>query len=440
MKKIIYNSKFFQRLVQAKRRAGVFRDESVMMQEAYMQIIKIICCIGFVSVLVCILIGGYQPPESLIQNGSIKKGDVEKKYELYYETAHGKVTGNTDIVVPQKKYEKEEAEKLFRQVEERLETEILGSNQSLEKVSTDLNFVDCIEGIPVDISWSTDEEEYINSYGEVFSAYAKTEGKIVMITALLTLGEYEKVYSFPVCVVMPDKKDSKWWQRAVEQKLKALQEQSESQNEYLLPKQIVGSSIIFEEKNRRRPWEYFLAIPVAAVVLMWGTLKEEEKQKGKKEEALLREYPEIVSRLSLYIQSGMTSKKAIGKIVDDYEKIKLKAGKKTVIKWGYEELLVTHREMQHGISEHMAYKNLGERIGLNEYKKLSAILVQQLEKGSRSFLDNLQQETKEAFDRRKRNAKEVGEKAGTELLLPMGILLIITLAVIMVPAFLSFTI
>ena len=95
--------------------------------------------------------------------------------------------------------------------------------------------------------------------------------------------------------------------------------------------------------------------------------------------------------------------------------------------------------MQSGVSEHIAYKNLGERTGLAEYKKFSAILVQQLEQGSRSFLESLQQETRDAFEKRKRNAKEAGEKAGTKLLLPMGILLVITLVVIMTPAFLSFT-
>lgn len=440
MKKIVYKTRFFQRLVEIKRKAGVLEDDAAIREAAYLQIIKIICCITAVTFLVCIFVGTYQIPESAIQQGSIEKGDSEKEYELYYETENGKVFGNTSIAIPQKNYEKQEAEKLFRQVEKKLETEVLGNNQSLEKVSCDLNFVDYVEGIPVEISWSTDKEEYINSYGEVFSSLVEPEGEIVMIMAVLSLGEYEEEYSFPVCVVMPDKKDGSWWQRAVEQKMKILSEQSGRENEILLPKQVAGSNITFKEKNLRRPWEYLLVIPLSAVMLIGGTLKEEEKQKGKKEEELLREYPEIISRLSLYIQSGMTSKKAVGKIVSDYEKIRTTVGKKGVRKFGYEELRITYYEMQGGVSEHMAYKNLGERTGLTEYKKLSAILVQQLEKGSRSFLDNLQQETKEAFEKRKRNAKEAGEKAGTKLLLPMGILLVITLAVIMVPAFLSFTI
>lgn len=439
MKNLICRSRFFKKLVEMKLKAGVLENEEAIKEAAYKQTLKILCCIFAVTLLIFVFVGTYQEKEAVIQQGSIEKNDWETGYELYYEAEDGQISGNTQITVPQKNYNKQEAEKLFQQVKEHLETEVLGNNQSLEQVNSDLNFVDYLDGIPVDIVWSTDKEEYINSYGQVFNFSVESEGEIVMVTATLSLGEYEEEYSFPVCVVLPDKKDSSWWQRAVEQKMESLLEQASGENQILLPQQIAGSNIIFSEKHDCRPWEYLLAIPLLAVLLFYGTLKEEEKQKGKKEEELLREYPEIVSRLSLYIQSGMTSKKAIGKIVGDYEKIRTTSGKKGVKKFGYEELRVTYYEMQSGVSEHTAYKNLGERTGLTEYKKFSAILVQQLEKGSRSFLDNLQQETREAFEKRKRNAKEAGEKAGTKLLFPMGILLVITLVVIMMPAFLSFT-
>ncbi len=440
MKNFIYRSRFFQRLVEEKRKAGVLENEAVIRDAAYGQIQKIFCCVAAIAFLVIVFVGTYQEKEGVIHQGNIEKGDWERGQELYYEAEDGEVAGSTKITIPQRHYTKQEAQKMFQQIEENLETEILGNNQSLEQVSSDLNFVDYFGEMPVEIIWSTDKEEYINSYGEVFNFSVGTEGEIVMITAQLSLDDYEEEYSFPVCVVLPDKKDSSWWQRAVEYKMKALLEQTEENNSITLPNEIAGSQVVFSEKSARRPWEYLIIIPLVAVVLFYGTLKEEEKQRTKKEEELLREYPEIVSRLSLYIQSGMTSKKAIEKIVSDYEQIRTTDGKKGTRKFGYEELRVTYHEMQSGVSEHTAYKNLGERTGLAEYKKFSSILVQQLEKGSRSFLESLQQETREAFEKRKRNAKEAGEKAGTKLLLPMGILLVITLVVIMTPAFLSFAI
>ena len=127
------------------------------------------------------------------------------------------------------------------------------------------------------------------------------------------------------------------------------------------------------------------------------------------------------------------------KIVDDYELEKeSRKGKQKVESFGYEELCKTYYEMKSGSSEHAAYIAMGERIGLAEYRRLTTLLVQQLEKGSKTFLQSLQQETVEAFEKKKRFAREAGEKAGTKLLLPMGLMLFVTLVIIMVPAIFSF--
>lgn len=439
MKKMIFKSRFFHMLTEIKRGAGILENEEQIKASAYNQVRKILCCVGVIAVMAVLLVLTHQEKEEVILQGSIEKDMSEKGCELYYKAEGGTVCGKTEIVIPQKVYKEQEARFMFEQVEGKLKTEILGENKSLDQVSSDLVFMDCLEDFPVEIIWSTDKEEVINSYGEVFNFSQSADGEPVMVTAQLNLGEYQEEYSFPVCVTLPQKRTDLWWQRAVEHKLRLLLEGADEENKVTLPNQIAGSDITFTQKRDRRPWEYLLVIPLSAIALFLGTLKEEEKRKGKKEEELIREYPEIVSRICLYIQSGMSSKRAIQKIVDDYEKTGITEGKKTIRKFGYEELRITCYEMQSGVSEHMAYKNLGERTGLAEYKKLSAILIQQLEKGSKSFLDNLQQETKTAFEKRKRNAKEAGEKAGTRLLFPMGILFVITLVVIMTPAFLSFT-
>ena len=43
-----------------------------------------------------------------------------------------------------------------------------------------------------------------------------------------------------------------------------------------------------------------------------------------------------------------------------------------------------------------------------------------------------------AFEARKRQARVEGEKAAVKLLLPMGMMLLVVLIILMVPAFLSF--
>ena len=370
----------------------------------------------------------------MIHFGSLEKNNQEMECEIYYEAEEGKITGSTKVLIPEKNYSEAEAREMFEEVKKRIDIEILNGNESLEKVNKDLNFMDYLEGYPVDIYWSTENEELINSYGEVFNWALEEECRVVIVHAELTLGQYEEEYCFPVCLIPSLEKDAVWWQRAVNKMLENVLESSEEENIIKLPQEIDGEKIVFEEKQNGKPWEILFLIPVIFGVFVYGNVKDTEKLKKKKEEELLREYPEILSRISLYIQAGMTSRNALGKIVSDYEVTRAEQGRK----YGYEELKKTFYEMNRGISEHKAYKNLGERIGLPEYKKLSGILIQQLEKGSKGFLDNLQEETREAFEKKKRIAKEAGEKAGTRLLIPMGILFVITLVIIMTPACMSF--
>ena len=50
----------------------------------------------------------------------------------------------------------------------------------------------------------------------------------------------------------------------------------------------------------------------------------------------------------------------------------------------------------------------------------------------------LGREAEEAYEERKKRARILGEEAGTKLLLPMLLMLVIVMAILMVPAFFAF--
>ena len=113
------------------------------------------------------------------------------------------------------------------------------------------------------------------------------------------------------------------------------------------------------------------------------------------------------------------------------------SGRSRARKPAYEEIANTYYEMAGGVSEQEAYENLGARSRLAEYKNLSVLLVQNLKKGRRELIPLLEQEVRTAMEEKRRMARVEGEKAATRLLLPMGMMLLVVLALMMVPAFLS---
>ena len=66
------------------------------------------------------------------------------------------------------------------------------------------------------------------------------------------------------------------------------------------------------------------------------------------------------------------------------------------------------------------------------------LLVQNLKKGNRGVLALLERESAAAIEERKRKAKICGEQASAKLLGPMFIQLALVMALVMIPAFLSF--
>ena len=111
---------------------------------------------------------------------------------------------------------------------------------------------------------------------------------------------------------------------------------------------------------------------------------------------------------------------------------------KEKIRYVYEEITYACYEMRSGIPESQAYERFGKRCQLPEYIRIGSVLSQNLKKGAKGLTAMLETEAESSLNDRKNHARKIGEQAGTKLLLPMVLMLGIVLAILMVPAFLSF--
>ena len=101
-------------------------------------------------------------------------------------------------------------------------------------------------------------------------------------------------------------------------------------------------------------------------------------------------------------------------------------------------MLRCDKKMRDGVGEEDAYELFAENIGLMEYTTLISILQQAVRTGGTEISHTLRMKRIEAFEEQKKTARILGEKAGTKLLAPMFMMLMVVLIVILVPAFVSF--
>lgn len=365
------------------------------------------------------------------ENGWVFRGSGEEgtqKYNIIGQVEDGN-RYDFQMEVESRKYAEEELETLYLQLEEELPQLILGDNDSLDHVTTDLKLSDAYEGFPFYMEWKSATPEVIGENGTV-----SPQKKQVLVWLKAELSYEEYVRETKIAVTVADKSETaeEWERNRIEELLQQAQEEDPENERFQLPEEIDGKSIVWKEKNGNTGWMLAVGTVSAAVAVFFFQDRDLHALVEKRKREERKSYPEILQKLTLYLEAGLTVRAAFCRVAEEYEKEKTNGGRR---REAYEEMLIATREIRMGVPEKTAYEGFGKRTGIREYVRLSTFLLQNLKKGSTTLLRQLKEEAQTAEELRMQNARKLSEEATTKLLLPMVLLLVIVMVMIMVPAF-----
>lgn len=359
---------------------------------------------------------------------------MEKEEVLEVETEELKE--EISVTVSEQKYRKEEIPKLLEKEAASLEKIILNKNKSLDCITSDLNLVNQIEGTQIEVGWSMDNDAYIQYDGTLIPGAVTGDGVVVNLTATLSYEGEVFVHSFAVHLQKLKQSLKEAFTEALNREIEVRNTSMAGMEVLELPKEIQGKKVEFRYQQETYGYKLLIGLVVCAVMIFF--IKDEYLQKDmeNRNKQMIIDYSEVVSKLTLFLGAGLTIRSALEKIAGDYDK-KLKQGK-CGKRFAYDEILYVCREMQGGVSERMGIDMLGKRCQIPCYMKLCSLLLQNSKKGSKGLAEMLEYEVRQAFEERKTIARCLGEETGTKLLFPMILMLIIVMAVLIIPAFLSF--
>jgi tight adherence protein C len=153
----------------------------------------------------------------------------------------------------------------------------------------------------------------------------------------------------------------------------------------------------------------------------FGTLMLEKIKK--REEEMLRDFSEVISKLALLTNAGMILREAWEKVAYN--------GESTI----YVEMQRSVEDMHNGMSEVEAFHNFGTRCVLAEVKKAVSTMTQGMEKGNKELVQMLRAQSQESWAMKKNLAMRDGEKAASALLVPMMIMFAGILIMVLIPIF-----
>lgn len=393
---------------------------------------------GVLLIGIILLAADYVESQTQIEGGIVRntygQGSKRESMDVVLEDSKERIPVEMDVA--ERKYTSDEIREMFDRVTRKLDTFILNGNQSLDRIEEDLDLLTQMPQEPVDISWELDRYDVMNIQGEIQEEALDEEGTLVNLSAVLTYREDETKqarYECTACLYPRELKGQEARQKEIKEELLKAEADSREKEQWELPETIGGKTVEYYRQMDNRGMVLIGMALLIGILLIVQKKQTEIQTESERSRQMIRDYPEIVGKLTLYLGAGMTVRRAFRKVVEEYERQKIKTGKR----YAYEEMQKTCREMESGHTEAESYENFGRRCGIQMYLRFGALLSQNLRKGTKGLSQLLKMESIQAFEERKARARRLGEEAGTKLLLPMFFMLAEVLLIVIVPAFLS---
>ena len=362
---------------------------------------------------------------------SLKRGENGEGSKIYHLVAeYDGRRKNLEVTIGEKSLDEEKARERLDACEKKLLQEMLAKNKSSECVTQDLYFPIEMED-DILVSWEVEDPDVIDETGKILWENLD-QRKTTGVKAVMSLGGYSLECVYPL-TLEPAARDV--FQLVTDQ-IAVRDKDVNLYRDQVDLEEIGGSYHVKLLESAGSNGGIYLILTVMVSVLVYLSRKNQtEKMLKMRREQLESDYALIVSKLTVLQGAGMTMLGAWDKILEDYE---AKPGKEK--RFVFEEMKYARQKMRMGMAETDAYLEFGRRCGTHSYIKLANLLEQNIRKGTKGLKEMLQNEVVEAFEERKALARKRGDEAGTKLLIPMIMMLIISIAVIVIPAILAFQI
>lgn len=332
-------------------------------------------------------------------------------------------TKDINLVISEKKISEEEAYKIVSDEYKKVIKIMMNGNEDKKHITKDLVFPETSGDKNIELSWEPKDTKCIDYDGKIFRG---DQSKSTDVKLTMSFEKISKSYDIHFTILPKEQKGS-----TIQDKIqKYIDKEDSYSKDVSLPKSIDGKNLSYYNSDNSLPVPYILLGIIFSVVIFIFKDKDIKDKSKERYKQLELDYSQIVSKLMLLTNAGLTIKQAWMRMISDYEN-------SDMTRYLYEEMKLTANKMNSGLSEGEAYREFGRRCNLHGYIKLGSLLEQSIRMGSKGMKEMLDYEVHEAFAQRKVIAKKNGDDAGTKMLFPMIIMLVLSIVIIMVPSFLS---
>ena len=210
-----------------------------------------------------------------------------------------------EIPVTKRTYSIDEANEAIKKGLEEILLTLPGENSSLQNITTDLNLTNEISDLGLSVRWDFGESELIDILGNVHNENLK-ENRNIDIEVSLSYETYEESYIIPITVCPKILSDDERLLKELIDKIANVDKESAQKDGYILPDTYEGKRLIYHYGEAFN----FNIIPimgtVIAILLYLQDKEKERRSTEKRKRELMKDYPDIVSKLIVFIGAGLS--------------------------------------------------------------------------------------------------------------------------------------
>ena len=327
-------------------------------------------------------------------------------------------------------YSEQETEELKKGFSDILKRTILSENESFNSIKSNLSFPEKIEGYPFEIEYRVRPRGYISSSGELTGDVE--EDTEIEIEITYSLEGFEEKEIIEGVIIPAPKSEEEMFFKKLKKDLEERNENERNDKNIELPKELEGVNISWsKKKNNKIPSVIVLSLLCALTVLLKDRLSIGENEK-KRREKIIEEYPDFAVKYALLNEAGLTHRQVVERLGAEFKKNK----KSSPL---YEEIYRVCLDIKGGLSLTEALDLMASRVSVREITFFVGRINRNIKKGGRDFANEIREAAEESSSEKREKIRRKAETAGTRLLIPMVFLLIMVFALIMIPAFDSFS-
>ena len=383
---------------------------------------------GFILFILCSTFLNNSKASNYIERPYVDEDDTEVKIEV-----EGLLEGSQKIEIPVSKrvYSNEEVKEAMKKGMDEILNILPGENTSLQDITTDLNPVSELSDLGLGVKWDFGDGDIIDIQGKVDNENL-SESVDIDIGVTLSYESYEESYVIPARVMPKPMSADESLIKRFKDYISVADKKSAGESGFYLPESFEGKKLVYHLEDGMN-FHLIWIMGIIVAILLYLREKNNDRQKlEKKKRELLKDYPDIVSKLIVFIGAGLSVRQSWEGIVKDYE------SENKEKRYAYEEMSKSLARLKTGTQENVVYKEFGRSCLLRQYMKLASLLEQNRKSGISTLSTLLGMESQSAWEERLNLAKREGEELNTKLLLPLFMMLLIVMMMIIVPALLIF--